>query len=67
MHHFAPCGSKGAANDETASLVLLAADRCWLSVPWDLAVAGIDNDMDLCETVHPSLTSVYANRSKKRP
>ena len=52
-----PCGVL-AANDETASLVLLAAARCGLSVPWDLAVASIDNDIDICETVRPTLTSV---------
>lgn len=52
-----PCGVL-AANDETASLVLLAAARCGLSVPWDLAVAGIGNDTDICETTRPTLTSV---------
>lgn len=52
-----PCGVL-AANDETASLVLMAASRLGLSVPWDIAVAGIDNDKDICETVVPTLTSV---------
>lgn len=52
-----PCGIF-AANDETASHVLLAAARCGITVPEELSVVSIDNDELLCENIDPTLTSV---------
>lgn len=52
-----PCGVF-AANDETASHVLLVAARCGITVPEEISVVGIDNDELLCENVDPTLTSV---------
>ena len=52
-----PCGLL-AANDRIAALVLSAAMRCGVVVPDMVSIVGIDNDEMLCESMHPSLSSV---------
>lgn len=52
-----PCGLF-AANDRTAADVLVAARFEGLSVPGDLAVLGVDNFEDLCESATPTLSSI---------
>ena len=52
-----PCGVL-AANDEMASLVIVAANRAGISIPDELAVVGIDNNYLVCENTQPTLTSV---------
>lgn len=51
-----PCGIL-AANDSCAVDVWPAAATLGLSIPDDIAVAGIDNDELFCESVSPGLTS----------
>ena len=51
-----PCGILGA-NDECALRAFHAAVAAGLSVPDEVAVAGIDNDEMCCEAVSPGLTS----------
>ena len=51
-----PCGILGA-NDKCAARAFAAAVAAGLSVPDDVAVAGVDNDELLCESVSPGLTS----------
>ncbi len=52
-----PCGILGA-NDYSAMEAYHAATKAGLSIPDDIAIAGIDNDETLCEMVSPGLTSV---------
>ena len=51
-----PCGIL-AANDGCAVEIWPAAATCGLSIPNDIAVAGIDNDETYAEAVTPGLTS----------
>ena len=52
-----PCGILGA-NDYCAMEAYHATTKAGLSIPDDIAIAGIDNDEALCESVSPGLTSV---------
>lgn len=52
-----PCGILGA-NDDCAIKAFHAAVTAGFSVPDEVAVAGIDNDEIVCESVTPGLTSV---------
>jgi len=52
-----PCGILGA-NDYCAMEAYYAATKAGLSIPDDVAIAGIDNDEHFCEAVSPGLTSV---------
>ena len=52
-----PC-SVFAANDATAARVLEACRLARLSVPDDIAVIGVDNDSELCESTRPTLSSI---------
>lgn len=52
-----PCGIF-AANDMTAEIVLDAAEFAGLSVPTDISVIGVDNDLLRAENTTPSLTSI---------
>ncbi len=51
-----PCGILGA-NDLCAVKAFAAATAAGLSIPDEVAIAGIDNDELLCESVTPGLTS----------
>ena len=51
-----PCGILGA-NDYCAVKAYHAATAAGLSIPDDVAIAGIDNDEMFCESVTPGLTS----------
>lgn len=51
-----PCGILGA-NDDCAIKAYHAATTAGLSIPDDVAIAGIDNDEMYCESVSPGLTS----------
>ena len=51
-----PCGILGA-NDDCAVKAYHAATTAGLSIPDDVAIAGIDNDEMFCESVTPGLTS----------
>ena len=52
-----PC-SIFAANDATAARVLEACRLARLSVPDDIAVIGVDNDSEFCESTRPTLSSI---------
>lgn len=52
-----PCGIF-AVNDEIGDYILTAANRLGITVPDELAVVGIDNDVDRCENTRPPLASV---------
>ena len=47
-----------AANDVIASAVASACVLANLSIPDDIAVIGVDNDVETCETSHPTLSSI---------
>lgn len=47
-----------AANDRIAVSVVSACNLAGLSIPDDVAVIGVDNDEEICEGTHPSLSSV---------
>ena len=47
-----------AANDQIAWRIVSACNLAGLSVPDDVAVVGIDNDEELCEGSHPTISSV---------
>lgn len=52
-----PCGIF-AVNDLIASEVIAVANRLELRMPEDVAVVGVDNDVDICELTTPTLTSI---------
>lgn len=52
-----PCALM-AANDRIAAEVLAAAESLQIRVPHDLAVVGVDNAKDICESTAPTLSSV---------
>lgn len=52
-----PCGVF-AVNDHMASLAVSACYRLGLSVPADVAVIGVDNDVKTCENAAVTLSSV---------
>jgi LacI family transcriptional regulator len=47
-----------AANDRIAVAVVSACNLAGLSIPDDVAVIGVDNDEEICEGTHPTLSSV---------
>jgi LacI family transcriptional regulator len=47
-----------AAHDYQARIVLQACADMGLSVPRDVAIVGVDNDVTLCELTSPTLSSV---------
>ena len=47
-----------AANDFRGRQVLEVCQRAGISVPYDVAVLGVDNDLPVCEMSYPSLSSV---------
>ncbi len=52
-----PCGIF-AANDVTGEAVLRAARRLKLDVPGEIAVVGVDDNANLCDHTHPTLSSI---------
>ena len=52
-----PCGIF-ASNDVTGEAVLRAARRLKLDVPGEIAVIGVDDNANLCDHTHPTLSSV---------
>jgi LacI family transcriptional regulator len=52
-----PCGVF-AANDPVAENVLSIAASVGISVPRDLAVIGVDDDLAICERTKPTLSSI---------
>lgn len=52
-----PCGVF-AVNDGTAWQVREACRAARLSMPHDVAIVGVDNDPELCETDSPALSSI---------
>jgi len=50
-----------ACNDQRGREVLEACQGAGISVPYEIAVMGIDNDELLCDLSNPSLTSVVMN------
>ena len=53
-----------AANDYMASFVLSCAERENINVPNDLAVVGVDNDLEICERSNPPLTSILLDHER---
>ena len=47
-----------AANDQIAHQIIRACHLIHMEVPDDIAVVGIDNDEELCESAHPSISSI---------
>ena len=52
-----PCGVF-AAHDPVAEEVVIAAANSGISLPEEMAVIGVDDNVDICERVEPSLTSI---------
>ena len=52
-----PLGVLGA-NDQIARQIIQACHLVHLEVPEDVAVVGIDNDEELCESAQPSISSI---------
>ena len=52
-----PCGVL-AYNDELANNVYNACRLARLSIPDQIAVVGVDNDVEICEMLRPTLTSI---------
>ena len=52
-----PCGVF-AANDYVSEEVATAAARLKIKVPSQLAIIGVDNDEQICESANPPLTSI---------
>ncbi len=52
-----PCGIF-AANDVTGEAVLRAARRLKLDVPGEIAVISVDDNDNLCDHTHPTLSSI---------
>lgn len=50
-----------AANDETASVVVVACSMEDLKIPDDVSVIGIDDDQTICLNTTPTLSSVRPN------
>ena len=58
-----PCGIF-AVCDRIAVAVVSVARRLGLRIPQDIAVVGVDNDEDLCQTAMPTITSVAIDWDK---
>ena len=52
-----PCGLF-AANDETAAKIINACIRLKIAVPDDMSVVSVDNDVETCEHLPVTLTSI---------
>lgn len=52
-----------AANDTVASLVADACKLSGLSIPEDVSVIGVDNDIEVCEANTPTLSSIELNHT----
>lgn len=52
-----PCGIL-TANDAVANKVRFACQAARLRIPEDVALLGVDNRLDLCETSEPTLSSI---------
>lgn len=55
-----PCGIF-AANDFAAQLVRTTCKKLDLRIPEDIAVIGVDNNVDICENDEPTLSSIQQN------
>lgn len=47
-----------AVNDESAEKVVAAAHAAMRHIPHDLALIGVDDDAEICESSHPTITSI---------
>jgi LacI family transcriptional regulator len=52
-----PCGVL-AVNDDVAREALVACEAAGIDVPGDIAVVGVDNDVEICENTSVTLSSV---------
>ena len=52
-----PCGIF-ASNDYVSEEVVMAAARLKIAMPSQLAIIGVDNDEQICESANPPLTSI---------
>lgn len=53
-----------AVNDPVASTVLICAARAKIRVPEEVMVIGVDDDVKICETTTPTLTSISPGREQ---
>jgi len=53
-----------ACNDEHARIVLNLCKTAGISVPYEIAVLGVDNDELLCSLANPALSSVALNTER---
>ncbi|MBQ9432073.1 MAG: substrate-binding domain-containing protein [Kiritimatiellae bacterium] len=52
-----PCGVM-AYNDSRAQMVIDACHMMHLKMPDQIQIIGVDNDVEICENMHPTLTSI---------
>ena len=52
-----PCGIL-AYSDDIAQHLLISCQLSNILVPQQISVIGVDNNIDICETCHPTLTSI---------
>lgn len=53
-----------AANDYVASLVLSCAALAGIGIPDEIAVIGVDNDLQICEHTVPTLASIQLDHER---
>ena len=53
-----------AANDATASEIVMACAHAGIRIPDELALVGVDNDESICENMMPTITSVSFDDSE---
>lgn len=53
-----------AANDLVAERVIALAKKAKIRMPSDLAVVGVDNDLNICEQTSPTLTSIAPDHER---
>ena len=58
-----PCGIF-AANDYVSEEIVTAAARLKIAIPSQLAIVGVDNDEQICESANPPLTSIMPDFSE---
>lgn len=50
-----------AYNDRLAPLVINACAQAKMSIPEEVGIVGVDNDVNICECLRPSLSSITAD------
>ena len=53
-----PCGIFAFADEEARELYR-SCRNAGVQIPSQIAVLGVDNELDLCETIHPAISSIH--------